>query len=239
MTDAGPRLYARAIVEQHVNVCFCGAGDKQRALDKVCDVLRCQFGACIAQFSIAKIASGRQVRRGLPLPRITFLQPVAMLVEHEAHCSPSLTPEDIMKMDYPALCEVLRERESFFRGAKNPPLVVLALDGIDREVMANDRGVVGALHFLSLLPYVALVATADVLRGDVFRGVFWTFVRADTFVQHPCWKLSERAIPDPACVDINADVDVVGDLAPNVPSVAAFDETEDDVMPGCLKHLSR
>ena len=244
MSDAAPLLYARAIVEQRVNVCFCGVGDKQRALDKVCDVLRERYGACIARISVAKLACGRNVRRGLSLPRSTFLQPVAILIEHEVPSAPSLVPEEIVKMDHGPLSELLCKKEAVVRSMQEPPLIVLALDGIDREVLANDRMSVNALHLLSSLSYVVLVATADVLRGDVFRGVFWTFVRADTFVQHPRWKLSIRAIPDPTSEDLPPASDV------HAMSVAmdteAFDGAgEDDAMRDddgaarFLKHLSR
>ena len=117
-------------------------------------------------------------------------------------------------------------------------LLVLALDGADHDLVDTSRGAADALVFLSALPAVALLATADTLRGDALRRVLWTFVRADTFVPHPPWKLSSRAIPDPACAP--ATTTSTAPAPEDVPAPATDGcGVGEDGAPEQLGHLSR
>lgn len=239
MSDAAPRLYAWSVAEQRVSLCFCGVGDKQRALDKVCDVLCQRHGACVARVSVPALAHLPRARRGPPSLTLALLRPVAMLAAHAAPPPAPAPPAAVAQMGREALRALLRAECARLAAARPRALLVLALDGADHELLDAARGAADALAFLAALPAVALLATADTLRGDALRRVPWTFVRADTFVPHPCWKLSSRAIPYPASAPgpAHAPAAVAPDAAP---STSGGDEgMVDDAPPEPLSHLSR
>ena len=244
MSDAAPRLYARSVAEQRVHLCFCGVGDKQRALDKVCDVLCQHHGASVVRVCVPALANLRQTRRGASSLTLTLLRSVAMLAAHEAAphdpADPPPSPAAVLAMGRDALRALLRAQCARLAAARPRALLVLALDGADHDLVDTSRGAADALVFLAALPAVALLATADTLRGDALRRVLWTFVRADTFVPHPPWKLSSRAIPDPACAPATTT---------STPTPAAPDDVPAPATDGCgagedgapeqLGHLSR
>ena len=240
MSDAAPRLYARSVAEQHVNLCFCGVGDKQRALDKVCAVLCQRHGASVVRVCVPALAALRQTRRGAPSLTLALLRPVAMLAAHEAAPPGAAAPPPaaVLALGRDALRAHLRAQCARLAATRPRALLVLALDGADHELLSAGHGAADALAFLAALPAVALLATADTLRGDVLRRVLWTFVRADTFVLHPRWKLSARAIPDPASAPAPPAPAPVVAPAP-VAGAAGEGGADEDAAPEQLRHLSR